>query len=168
MKIITACESNIIEALFIIKSAYDEDNLFQNSWRPPMPDYNELKQEMEHNQLYLISEQMISIGTFSFTTKIPDSYNKINWVDKEGKTLFIKRIAIAPNWLNENIVRLLKEFLHNYAKENNYSSIKFYSLSTKENIQVFYKNLGFNLCEPLHPDELDSPLKYYETLSHNL
>lgn len=162
MKIHPATESNIIEALFIIKSSYNNDDLVQNFWRPPIPDYNELKEEMENNLFFLISQQKISIGTFSFTRNQPESFTKINWAEENENTLFIKRIAIAPNWLNDELISSLKEFIDNYAKENNYSSIKFSSLSTKENIREFYKKLGFSQRVPINPDLFESPLTFYE------
>ncbi|MFP3860887.1 MAG: hypothetical protein ACLFUW_08705 [Bacteroidales bacterium] len=164
MKIHPATESNIIEALFIIKSSYDNDILVENFWRPPIPNYNELKEEMENNHFYLITQQRISVGTFSFTRNQPESFTKINWSEDNNKTLFIKRIAIAPNWVNDELISSLKEFIDNYAKENNYSSIKFSSLSTKENTHEFYKKLGFTQREPINPDLFESPLSFYEKL----
>lgn len=162
MKIIQAKESDIVEALFIIKSAFENKNLAQNYWRPPVPDYDKLKEELDHSFLYMIRKNHISIGILAFTKEKPNSYNKIKWKSESGNELLIKRIAIAPNWLSDELKSNVKNFIDNYARENNFKSVRLNVYTTNQEMNTFYKDLGFESRSSLKEDDFENLFNYYE------
>jgi RimJ/RimL family protein N-acetyltransferase len=162
MEIFQARESDIIEALYIIKSKFDSNNVSKNYWRPPLPDYDQLRTELENNSLFMIRKNHISIGTLTFSSEKPENSEKINWQDKSENDLTIKRIAIAENWANEEVKTEVKNFIDQYARENNYKSVKLCIYRSNTDMNDFYKELGFTQQKP--NENFESLLNYYEKL----
>jgi ribosomal protein S18 acetylase RimI-like enzyme len=162
MEIQQAKEPDIVEALYIIKTAFDSKNLNKNYWRPPLPDYEKLSNELSAGLLFMIREMNISVGTLSFTNDEPETYKKIEWETDNDKSLFVKRIAIAPNWLNDKLKSHVSEFIDNYARENNFEAIKLNVYSTNEEMNSFYTELGFKLKNKTKTDDFETPFNYYE------
>ncbi len=162
MEILQAKEPDIVEALYIIKTAFDSKNLIKNYWRPPLPDYENLSKELSEGMLFMIREMNISIGTLSFTNDAPETYKKIEWETENNKSLFIKRIAIAPNWLNKKLKSHISEFIDNYARENKYEAVKLNVYSTNEEMNNFYMELGFIPRNKNKTEDFETPFNYYE------
>ena len=143
MQIHKAAEEDIIEALYLIKLSYEYNNVSENEWRPPTPEYLEMKKEVNNGELFVLRKGKITFGTFSLAGEMPENFNKIEWKDQGNKNLVIKRIAVFPGWFSEEIGEELINFIEQYAREHNFSSIKSNAYSKNESINTLYKNMGF-------------------------
>src|SRR6056297_3376808 len=124
MQIQKAEEKDIVEALYLIKTSFDYNNVSESEWRPPTPEYSEMKEEVNNEELFVLRKGKITFGTFSLASQMPEEFNKISWNDKNKPNLIIKRIAIFPGWFSDELGEKLIDFIEQYAHEHNYGSIK--------------------------------------------
>lgn len=143
MQIQTAEEEDIVEALYLIKLSFEYNNVSENEWRPPTPEYSEIKEEVNKGELFILRKNKITFGTFSLASQMPENFTKIKWNDQNNKNLVIKRIAVFPGWFTEEIGEKLINFIEEYAREHNFSSIKSNAYSKNESMNKLYKNMGY-------------------------
>ena len=164
MQIQKAEEKDIVEALYLIKISFEYNNVSENEWRPPTPEYSEMKEEVNNGELFVLRKGKITFGTFSLASKIPENFTKINWNDQNEKNLIIKRIAIFPGWFSDELGEKLIDFIEQYAKEHNYSSIKSNAYSKNEAMNALYKDMGFDFQGDAVLPGKKSPYYFYEKI----
>ena len=162
MEIQKAEEKDIIEALYLIKTAFDYNNVSKNEWRPPTPAYSEMREEANNEELYLLRDQKITFGTFTFTNELPENFKHIEWTDTDKNVLVIKRIAIFPGWFTKEVGEKLISFIEEYAKKNNIASIKSNTYSRNESMNELYKNMGFTFQGDVTLPGKEMPYYFYE------
>jgi N-acetylglutamate synthase-like GNAT family acetyltransferase len=162
MQILKAEEKDIVEALYLIKTSFDYNNVSENEWRPPIPEYPEMKEEVDNGELFLLRKNKVTFGTFSLANKMPESFNKIQWEDTNKHNMVIKRIAVFPGWFTNDLGEELMSFIEQYAKENNYTAIKSNAYSKNEEMNSLFNNMGFTFQgEAILPGK-ESPYYFYE------
>lgn len=155
-------EKDIIEALYLINHAIESSLISKEEWKPPIPDYSALKKEVDQGLLYIFRSKNITIGTLSFTDDKPESFNKVDWNKKDDKPLFITRLIINPNWLNKENGQLIIKQIEEFAKQQNYNSIKLNIKSNNKLMNNFYKEIGFDFRGDLLYPEQQTPYYFYE------
>ena len=70
-------------------------------------------------------------------------YESIDWVDKQGKVLAVHRLCVSPAFQGKGIGRKLMQFAENYARENNYSSIRLDAFAKNPVSVGLYESLGY-------------------------
>jgi N-acetylglutamate synthase-like GNAT family acetyltransferase len=162
MQILKAEEKDIVEALYLIKTSFDYNNVSENEWRPPIPEYGEMKEEVNKGELFLLRKNKVTFGTFSLANKMPESFNKVQWEDNNNDNMVIKRIAVFPGWFSDDLGNELISFIEQYTKEHNYSSIKSNAYSKNEEMNSLFKNMGFTFQgEAVLPGK-EAPYYFYE------
>ncbi len=155
-------EKDIIEALYLINHAIESSLTSRDEWKPPIPDFTALKNEVDQERLYIFRNKNITIGTFSFTDDKPESFSKVEWNKKNDKTLYITRLIISPNWLNKENGKQIIKHIEEFAKQNGYSSMKLNIKSNNTLMNNFYKEIGFDFRGDLLYPEQQTPYYFYE------
>ena len=109
------------------------------------PDYHRLVREVENGNLYMIKHKGVCIGTVTFDEQQEAAFDEIEWKNKSDKFIVIHRIAVFPSWQKKGIGRMLIEFVENYAKENDYKSIRLDVASSSSHLIKLYESIGYAL-----------------------
>ncbi len=162
MHILKAEKKDIVEAIYLIKTSFDYNNVSENEWRPPIPEYTEMKEEVNKGELFLLRKNKVTFGTFTIGDTIPECFNKVQWEDTNKQSIVIKRIAVFPGWFSDELGEELMSFIERYTKEHNYTSIKSNAYSKNNEMNTLYKNMGFTFQgEAVLPGK-ESPYYFYE------
>ena len=136
MDIKPAQEQDIIDVLYLLKQ--EKDLACVPDTENPMPEYSNLKEEIDKGKIYILKHHKISIGTFSL-------YNpgEKNEGEQIGTALQINRITIASYWINNETLGEIMNFLEEYARENRFTSLHFLINSRNSKLNTFFHTLGF-------------------------
>eukprot|EP01080_Neovahlkampfia_damariscottae_P011960 gene11960-5361_t len=116
------------------------------NWKPPPVTLEYLKQNFEKFFLFgIFNKEKKMIGTFSLQHQPLQYKTNIEWSEKDSNNfLFIKRLAVIPEYQRRGLGKLCLDFVENefsgvYIRLDTYykneNSIKFYE-------KMGYKNLG--------------------------
>lgn len=70
-------------------------------------------------------------------------YNSLEWTDKSGTSLIVHRLSIKANCQGQGIAKQLMIFAEEYARKNNYSSIKLDAFLHNKAALSLYEKLGY-------------------------
>lgn len=144
MEILKAESYNFVEVLYLMNQSLSdmtENGIYQWSDSYPTPD--RLKMEIEEGSIYLMKEKGISIGSITFDNKHKEVYKTIQWEDKSDNFLVIHRVVVYSTWQNKGIGSKLLDFAVDYAKKNEYISIRMDIYSPSKRLVKFIENKGF-------------------------
>lgn len=120
-----------------------EKGFFQ--WDDTYPTMDVIKHDIENEQLFGIFENQTCLGTIALTHDEPVEYAELTWKDKEGKYLVIHRLCIDTNQMRKGYAKMIMDFAENWAKENNYSSIRLDTYSPNNGAVSFYSKLNYEI-----------------------
>ncbi len=70
-------------------------------------------------------------------------YNSLEWTDKSGTALIVHRLSIKADCQGQGIAKQLMIFAEDYAKKNNYSSIKLDAFLHNKAALRLYEKSGY-------------------------
>ncbi|MFO7828623.1 MAG: GNAT family N-acetyltransferase [Bacteroidales bacterium] len=144
MHIQKAIPENLIEIMYLLRQCiedFNKNNIYQ--WNVSYPDNFRLLREIEKGTLYLMINKGVPIATITFDDDQDSVFDGIEWKNKNDKFIVIHRIAVFPTWQNKGVGRKLMDFAEQYAKENNYKSIRLDVTSSNEQLVKIYEKLGY-------------------------
>ena len=163
MKVEKATTHNILEVMYLLQHCiedFNKNSIYQ--WNTSYPDYFKLLREVENGSLYLIKTKGVCIGTISFDEQQESVFDNVEWKNSTDKYLVIHRIAVFPTWQKKGVGRKLIEFAEQYAKDNDYKSIRIDVASSSEHLIKSYESIGY-ICagDILYPKQKE-PFKCLE------
>lgn len=163
MQVEKATTGNILEVMYLLQHCIEDFN--KNSvyqWNQSYPDYFRLLREVENDTLYIIKHKGVCIGSITFDEQQESVFDTVEWKNKSDKYIVIHRIAVFPTWQKKGIGRMLMEYAEEYAKENNFKSIRIDVASSSEHLIRLYESKGYALTgEILYPKQKE-PFKCLE------
>ncbi len=158
MQVEKANAGNVLEVMYLLQHCvkdFNKNSVYQ--WNQSYPDYFRLLKEVENETLYIIKTKGVCIGTISFDEQQESVFDTVEWKNKADKFIMIHRIAVFPSWQKKGIGRILIEFAEEFAKENNYKSIRIDVASSSEHLIKLYKSKGYDLAgEILYPKQKET------------
>jgi ribosomal protein S18 acetylase RimI-like enzyme len=70
-------------------------------------------------------------------------YESIDWLDKQGKALAVHRLCVNPLFQGQGIGRKLMQFAEDYARKNQYNSIRLDAFAKNPVSVGLYESLGY-------------------------
>ena len=138
-------------------------NIFQ--WNEYYPSKNVFKNDIENQDLYvgLINSKVISCIMFSsFKDEV---YRDIKWLKSDSKNLYIHRLAVHPTFQKKGVASKMMDFAENYAKINNFNSVRLDTFSQNPRNNKFYKSRKYiKLGDVYFPKQSSFPFHCYEKL----
>jgi ribosomal protein S18 acetylase RimI-like enzyme len=138
-------------------------NIFQ--WNEYYPSKNVFKNDIENQDLYvgLINSKVISCIMFSsFKDEV---YTDIKWLKSDSKNLYIHRLAVHPTFQKKGFASKMMDFAENYAKINNFNSVRLDTFSQNPRNNKFYKSRKYiKLGDVYFPKQSSFPFHCYEKL----
>ena len=151
-EIAEACAKNMIE-----------NNIFQ--WNDKYPSREIFKEDIKNKSLYVSKINQEVVGCIMFSSRKDDVYKTVNWITKDEYNLYIHRLAVHPIFQKRGIARKMMDFAEDFAKSNNYISIRLDTFSQNPRNNKFYKSRGYNKLDDVYfPKQSEFPFHCYEKL----
>ena len=151
-EIAEACAKNMIE-----------NNIFQ--WNDKYPSREIFKEDIKNKSLYVSKINQKIVGCIMFSSSKDDVYNTVNWITQDECNLYIHRLAVHPIFQKRGIARKMMDFAEDFAKSNNYISIRLDTFSQNPRNNKFYKSRGYKKLDDVYfPKQSEFPFHCYEKL----
>ena len=138
-------------------------NIFQ--WNEKYPSKKIFKEDIESNSLYLAKINQEIVGCIMLTKNKDDVYKDIKWLSEDNINLYIHRLAVHPIFQKKGIGRKMMDFAEDYAKSNNYESVRLDTFSKNKRNNIFYENRGYiRLGNVYFPEQSRFPFYCFEKL----
>ncbi len=132
-------------------------------WNEHYPTRERFQKDVELQELYLFEQKENSIGIIVLTEIIDEEYYPIRWLTPNSKNLYIHRLAVHPEYWGQGYAQQLMDFAENYAKKNQYTSVRLDTFSQNKRNQKFYETRGYQrLGEIYFPKQSEFPFYCYE------
>ena len=151
-EIAEACAKNMIE-----------NNIFQ--WNDKYPSREIFKEDIKNKSLYVSKINQEVVGCIMFSSFKDDVYKTVNWITQDEYNLYIHRLAVHHIFQKRGIARKMMDFAEDFAKSNNYISIRLDTFSQNPRNNKFYKSRGYNKLDDVYfPKQSEFPFHCYEKL----
>ena len=151
-EIAEACAKNMIE-----------NNIFQ--WNDKYPSREIFKEDIKNKSLYVSKINQEIVGCIMLSPFKDDVYRSVNWITPDEYNLYIHRLAVHPIFQKRGIARKMMDFAEDFAKSNNYISIRLDTFSQNPRNNKFYKSRGYNKLDDVYfPKQSEFPFHCYEKL----
>ena len=138
-------------------------NIFQ--WNEKYPSKKIFKEDIESNSLYLAKINQEIVGCIMLTKNKDDVYKDLKWLSEDNINLYIHRLAVHPLFQKKGIGRKMMDFAEDYAKSNNYESVRLDTFSKNKRNNIFYENRGYiRLGNVYFPEQSRFPFYCFEKL----
>ena len=152
MKMINACALDLISK-----------NIFQ--WSEKYPSSEVFKNDIEKNVLFVTKHKLKIIGCLALCSNKDIEYKNIKWLTEDNKNLYIHRLAVDPNFQKKGIGKSLMDFAEEYAKKNDFKSIRLDTFSQNKRNNKFYKSREYvKLDDVFFPAQSEYPFHCYEKI----
>ena len=151
-EIAEACAKNMID-----------NNIFQ--WNDKYPSREIFKDDIKNKSLYVSKINQEVVGCIMLSSFKDDVYKSVNWITPDEYNLYIHRLAVHPIFQKKGIARKMMDFAEDFAKSNNYISIRLDTFSQNPRNNKFYKSRGYNKLDDVYfPKQSEFPFHCYEKL----
>jgi ribosomal protein S18 acetylase RimI-like enzyme len=151
-EIAEACAKNMIE-----------NNIFQ--WNDKYPSREIFKEDIKNKSLYVSKINHVVVGCIMLSSFKDDVYKSVNWITPNEYNLYIHRLAVHPIFQKKGIARKMMDFAEDFAKSNDYISIRLDTFSQNPRNNKFYKSRGYNKLDDVYfPKQSEFPFHCYEKL----
>ena len=151
-EIAEACAKNMIE-----------NNIFQ--WNDKYPSREIFKEDIKNKSLYVSKINQEVVGCIMLSSFKDYVYRSVDWITPDEYNLYIHRLAVHPIFQKKGIARKMMDFAEEFAKSNNYRSIRLDTFSQNPRNNKFYKSRGYNKLDDVYfPKQSEFPFHCYEKL----
>jgi GNAT superfamily N-acetyltransferase len=158
MKIIQAVTNDLVEVLYLLKECVaDMNDKGIKHWNNSFPGSEIMSKAIEAGSLYLYKETELAKGMVILNEEEPEEYKKIDWGTKSEKVLYIKYLAVHPQWQGQGIARKLVAFAEEFAREHGYQVLRTDLYSGLEASGRFSEDLGFTKSGQFHSSFQQAP-----------
>ncbi|GAA4892471.1 GNAT family N-acetyltransferase [Flaviramulus aquimarinus] len=138
-----------------------EKNIYQ--WNEFYPNKQAFLKDINRNELYVLELENSIIGCIIISTFMDEEYIPISWLTPNTNNIFIHRLAIHPNQQGKGYAQQLMQFAEDFAKKNQYTSVRLDTFSQNSRNQKFYEQRGYKrLGEIFFPKQSQYPFYCYE------
>jgi ribosomal protein S18 acetylase RimI-like enzyme len=163
MEIRKAVESDLPFIMEIINGNIKNMHSMGNfQWGDFYPTAEVFTEDISNQTLYIIRDTESYPGIIVLDHQQPPEYADISWPDHNGKFIVVHRLAVNPKFHKQGIARKLMDFAENFARENNYSSVRLDAYSGNPAANALYENRGYQKTGQVYFEHRDLPFNCYE------
>ena len=152
MKVIRACSADLISK-----------KIFQ--WSEKYPNSEVFKNDIDKNTLFVTKHQSKIIGCVALCSNKDLEYKNVKWLTEDNKNLYIHRLAVDPNFQKKGIGKSLMDFAEEYAKKNQFKTVRLDTFSQNKRNNKFYKSREYvKLDDVFFPMQSEYPFHCYEKI----
>jgi ribosomal protein S18 acetylase RimI-like enzyme len=134
----------LFDAFSIIESVIEKMNneqIFQ--WDEHYPTREIIEKDIDDGHALGYFHLKELRGYIVLNEEYSPEYNSLEWTDKSGTALIVHRLSIKANCQGQGIAKQLMIFAEEYAKKNNYSSIKLDAFLHNKAALHLYEKSGY-------------------------
>lgn len=145
-------------------AAMAKKGIFQ--WNEHYPSLERLQKDLELEELFLLEKEQKIAGIIVITERMDEEYFPIDWLTGEkSSNLYIHRLAVHPDFWGNGYGQKLMGFAEDYARKNQYDSIRLDTFSQNKRNQKFYESRGYQRLGNIYfPKQSIEPFYCYELL----
>ena len=137
------------------------NNIFQ--WNDTYPNIESFKNDISNENLYVIELNNQVIGCIVISNYMDDFYSKVKWLTPNKNNIYLHRLAVDPNYQKKGYAKQLMNFSFEFAKYNNFNSVRLDTFSGNTFNNIFYSNLGFEKLGKIYfRKQSDKPFYCFE------
>ena len=134
-------------------------------WNENYPNRNAFIDDIKNNELLVFTKGALLVGCIALCTKMDDVYKDVKWLTKDVKSLYVHRLAVDPQFQKKGIGKKLMDYAEDFAKKNNFISIRLDTFSKNKNNMRFYERRGYKRLEKVFfPEQSRFPFYCYELI----
>jgi ribosomal protein S18 acetylase RimI-like enzyme len=134
-------------------------------WNENYPNRNAFIDDIKNNELLVFTKGGLLVGCIALCTKMDDVYKNVKWLTKDVKNLYIHRLAVDPQFQKKGIGKKLMDYAEDFAKKNNFISVRLDTFSKNKNNMRFYERRGYKRLEKVFfPEQSRFPFYCYELI----
>lgn len=150
LEITKACAVNMIA-----------ENILQ--WNEFYPNKMAFVNDVNRDELYVFEIESEILGCITISSFMDDEYLPISWLTPNKNNIYIHRLAVHPYLQGKGYAQQLMGFAEQYAKENQYISIRLDTFSQNKRNQKFYELRGYQKLGDIYfPKQSKHPFYCYE------
>ena len=139
------------------------NKIFQ--WNNNYPSKNIFKKDILNKNLYVFVEASLVKGCIVLCEQKDLVYNHVSWHTRDYKNLYIHRLAVHPAYQKMGLAKSMMDYAENFAKKNNYVSIRLDTFSKNPRNIKFYEIRGYiKLGNIFLPNQSEDPFYCYEKI----
>ena len=147
------------------KCAVKMDAMGIYQWNENYPNRNAFIDDIKNNELLVLTKGDLLVGCIALCTKMDDVYKNVKWLTKDVKNLYIHRLAVDPQFQKKGIGKKLMDYAEDFAKKNNFISVRLDTFSKNKNNMRFYERRGYKRLEKVFfPEQSKFPFYCYELI----
>ena len=124
-----------------------------------------LKKISNYKNCDVFEKDAVIIGTIVLTEIMDEEYIPIEWLTKNDNNLYIHRLAVDPEYWGKGYAQQLMDFAEDYARKNNYESVRLDTFSQNTRNQKFYETRGYQRLGNIYfPKQSEYPFYCYELI----
>jgi len=94
-----------------------------------------------------------------------EEYKAIDWLSPNENNIYIHRLSVVPEEQGKGYAQDLMDFAEDYARKNNFLSVRLDTYSQNKRNQKFYEKRGYQRLDDIfYPKQSEHPFHCYELL----
>jgi len=132
-------------------------------WNEHYPSKKAFLKDIEREELYVLLQDNILIGTIVISTYMDKEYIPIKWLTRNEKNIYIHRLSVHPDFQSKGYAQQLMDFAEEHARQNGFVSVRLDTFSQNQRNQSFYETRGYQkLGDIFFPKQSEYPFHCYE------
>lgn len=134
-------------------------------WNEHYPSLEKLRNDILKEELYVYVSSSEIIGIIVITDVMDEEYIPVEWLSKTNNNIYIHRLATHPDFWGQGYAQKLMNFAENFARENDFESVRLDTFSKNDRNQRFYEARGYQRLDNIYfPKQSEHPFYCYELL----
>ena len=126
----------------------DSQGIYQ--WTDDYPSENQFKVDIEKEELYTLRQGSVLVGCIVISSFMDEEYKTVKWLTTNGKNIYIHRLGVHPICQGKGYAQQLMTFAEDYARKNNFTSVRLDTFSKNQRNQRFYEQRGYQKLENIY------------------
>ncbi len=132
-------------------------------WNVHYPSKQAFENDIERSELFVLETDGVIIGTVVISSFMDEEYGPVQWLTPNFKNAYIHRLSVHPDHQGKGFAQKLMAFVENYARKNNFVSIRLDTFSQNKRNQKFYETRGYHRLGDIYfPKQSEHPFHCYE------
>lgn len=138
-----------------------KNNIYQ--WNEFYPNENAFLKDIERNELYVLENQNLLIGSITISKFMDEEYLPVSWLTPNENNMYIHRLAVLPEQQSHGYAQKMMTFAESQALKNKNPSVRLDTFSKNQRNQKFYELRGYKrLGDIFFPKQSEHPFYCYE------
>jgi ribosomal protein S18 acetylase RimI-like enzyme len=151
---------DILELTTACRLHMESKAIFQ--WTTTYPSSAQFLIDCKRNELYVVKEESNLIGCIVISSVMDRAYKNVKWLTNNNN-IYIHRLAVHPSQQGKGFAQRLMNFAEEYARTNNYVSVRLDTFSQNKRNQKFYETRDYQKLEAIYyPNQSKYPFYCYE------